>query len=509
MSAASPPSDHLHVRLTELWAEAFRRLDLLPREEPLGPVEYSPGLVAYVACICLVAVAAAVLTVRAPSDPLTLVLGALTVGAVAAYGVHTLTGAEARFSADVMVHLGLTLVTGPVGALAGSLTASIGARQRFRPGWFRTLFNAADYFLANLAAWFAFQGILRLGSGVWWVQLLAGLGAGIAQYLANHLPLAGVIRLASRGQLRFWRVFTRSLSTSPYFLGYGLSAEGFVLLHHAAGAFGFFLMLIPPILLQGFLIFLARRVHAFEVETKAYQEARVRLLQRAIDASNEERERIAAAIHDGIVQDLAGLTFSLGAYSNSDENSLSGEERARLLQLVSEGAETARRATRDLRSLIIEIAPPKLKELGLKPALEDLLANLGSGISTRLEVEEGLALGDSTNGLLYRVAQEAVRNSMKYSSAEHLTIEIRGNDADVVLRIVDDGRGFDPAEQAYRLEKGHLGLGLLQRTVADGGGSLRINSAPGRGTLVEIRVPIGSGRNGQPQRRTARPRSHR
>jgi signal transduction histidine kinase len=185
------------------------------------------------------------------------------------------------------------------------------------------------------------------------------------------------------------------------------------------------------------------------------------------------------------------------------------DERSRLLQLVAEGAETARRATRDLRSLIIEIAPPKLKELGLRPALEDLLINLGTGITTKLDIEEGLILGDSTNGLLYRVAQEAVRNSMKYSGAGHLTVEIRGHGADVVLRIVDDGRGFDPAEQAHRLQEGHVGLGLLQRTVADGGGSLRIESAPGRGTLVEIRAPVVTGRNSQPQRRTARPRSHR
>jgi signal transduction histidine kinase len=471
-------------------------------------VDFSPALVAYVAAISAIAVAAALLTVRMPADPVTILVGAVAAGLLAAYGVHSLTGAQIEFSVEIMAHLGLTLAVGPAGALAASVAGSVGNGRRFHPGWFRSLYNTADYFLADLAAWLVFHAVLRFGSP-WWLQLLAGLAAGGAQFLANHLPLAGVIRLATRGQIGFWRSVGRAMGTAPYFVGYGLSADGFVLLHRTAGAFGFTLMLIPLILLQGFLVFIARQVHAFEVETKAYQEARVRLLQRAIDASNEERERIAAAIHDGIVQDLAGLTFSLGAYSNSDENSLSGEERARLLKLVSEGAETARRATRDLRSLIIEIAPPKLKELGLKPALEDLLINLGSSVNTRLDVEEGLALGDSTNGLLYRVAQEAVRNSMKYSNAEHLTIEIRCHGADVVLRIVDDGRGFDPAQQAHRLDEGHVGLGLLQRTVADGGGSLRVESAPGRGTLVEIRAPIGIARNSQPQPRNARPRSPR
>jgi signal transduction histidine kinase len=508
MSSSVPAAAPSGKPLSSVWESVKRRFDVLPPEAGLGPVDYSPGLVVYVAAVMAIAVTAAVLTVRVPADPITVLVGALAACLLAAYGVHSLTGAQIEFSVEIMAHLGLTLAVGPAGALAASLGGSIGNGRRFHPGWFRSAYNTADYFLADLAAWLVFHAVLRFGNP-WWLQLLAGLAAGAAQFLANHLPLAGVIRLATRGQMGFWQNVSRAVGTAPYFVGYGLSADGFVLLHRTAGAFGFTLMLIPLILLQGFLVFLARRVDQFEVETKAYQEARVRLLQRAIDASNEERERVAAAIHDGIVQDLAGLTFSLGAYASVDGDSMSHDERDRLLRLVSEGAETARRATRDLRSLIIEIAPPKLKELGLKPALEDLLVNLGSGISTRLDVEEGLGLGESTNGLLYRVAQEAVRNSMKYSSAEHLTVEVRAHGTDVVLKIVDDGRGFDPAEQAKRLEEGHVGLGLLQRTVADGGGRLRIESAPGRGTLVEIRAPIGNARNGQPQRRTARPRSHR
>ncbi len=461
----------------------------------------------YVTAMLAIAVTAAVLTGRMPSMP-SRCCSARWQRPLAAYGVHSLTGAQIEFSVEIMAHLGLTLAVGPAGALAASVGGSVGNGSRFHPGWFRSMYNTADYFLADLAAWFVFHAVLRFGSP-WWLQLLAGLAAGGAQFLANHLPLAGVIRLATRGQMGFWQNVRRTFGTAPYFIGYGLSADGFVLLHRTAGAFGFTLMLIPLVLLRLPRLHSPRRVHAFEVETKAYQEARVRLLQRAIDASNEERERVAAAIHDGIVQDLAGLTFSLGAYSNVDAGTMNPDERSRLLQLVAEGAETARRATRDLRSLIIEIAPPKLKELGLRPALEDLLINLGTGITTKLDIEEGLILGDSTNGLLYRVAQEAVRNSMKYSGAGHLTVEIRGHGADVVLRIVDDGRGFDPAEQAHRLQEGHVGLGLLQRTVADGGGSLRIESAPGRGTLVEIRAPVVTGRNSQPQRRTARPRSHR
>jgi two-component system NarL family sensor kinase len=243
------------------------------------------------------------------------------------------------------------------------------------------------------------------------------------------------------------------------------------------------------LLLQGFLVYLARRMHVYEEETKAHQEARVRLLQRAIDASNEERERIAASIHDGVVQELAGLSFSLGAYAHTRSHDPNGHDQQAILKLVREASETARRATRDLRTLIIEIAPPKLKEQGLGAALEDLLANVGSGPKTELHLDDGLRLDDSTNRLIYRVAQEAVRNSTKYAHAENLSIQVAYDGADVVLRVADDGRGFDAVEQDRQLAEGHVGLGLLQRTVADGGGSLRIASEPGGGTTVEMRAP--------------------
>ncbi len=130
-----------------------------------------------------------------PSDPLTVLLGRWQVFLLAAYGVHSLTGAQIEFSVEIMAHLGLTLAVGPAGALAASVGGSVGNGSRFHPGWFRSMYNTADYFLADLAAWSVFHAVLRFGSP-WWLQLLAGLAAGGAQFLANHL-LAGVIRLAT------------------------------------------------------------------------------------------------------------------------------------------------------------------------------------------------------------------------------------------------------------------------------------------------------------------------
>ena len=104
--------------MSSAWESLKRRLDVLPAEEPLGRVDFNSGLVIYVASIWAIAAAAALVTVRVPADPLTVVLGALAACLLSAYGVHSLTGAQIEFSVESMAHLGLTLAVGPAGALA-------------------------------------------------------------------------------------------------------------------------------------------------------------------------------------------------------------------------------------------------------------------------------------------------------------------------------------------------------------------------------------------------------
>jgi signal transduction histidine kinase len=116
---------------------------------------------------------------------------------------------------------------------------------------------------------------------------------------------------------------------------------------------------------------------------------RERLLERAVDASSAERRRIAADLHDGVVQDLAGLSFNLAAAS--ERSRVSGDlASAHELDI---GAEQARQSVRGLRSLLVEIYPPSLRQAGLAAALADLLGPVASrGIETHLDIAEGLQL---------------------------------------------------------------------------------------------------------------------
>jgi signal transduction histidine kinase len=145
---------------------------------------------------------------------------------------------------------------------------------------------------------------------------------------------------------------------------------------------------------------------------------------------------------------------------------------------------------RDLRTLIVEIAPPNLHVEGIDNALRDLLEPLaGSGVAIKLDAPSDTALSAATTSLLFRVAQEALRNAGKHAGASRVEVRLQNRGDHVRLEIVDDGRGFTADDLESRRRDGHVGLSLLRDLVADAGGSLRVESAPGRGTSVDVEVP--------------------
>jgi signal transduction histidine kinase len=176
-----------------------------------------------------------------------------------------------------------------------------------------------------------------------------------------------------------------------------------------------------------------------------------------------------------------------------DPATLTPQQAVAVVGLVEQASATTRGAARDLRTLLIEIAPPRLRAHGLEAALEDLVAALVPGPTPeiRLQVCEEACPDEATRALAYRVAQEALRNAVKHAGATGIDVRVAREGADLLVRIHDDGRGFSLDELARRQEQGHVGLGLLERTALDGGGALHVDSTPGAGTLVELRVPPG------------------
>jgi two-component system, NarL family, sensor kinase len=127
----------------------------------------------------------------------------------------------------------------------------------------------------------------------------------------------------------------------------------------------------------------------------------------------------------------------------------------------------------------------------LRAALNDMLHNVSGHVETTLDMPEEVdSIGEGQQALLYRVAQEAMRNSLKYSEASKLSVGISKVEQDIVLLVVDNGNGFTVVDRAKRQEEGHVGLTLLERTVKDGGGEFDIWSEPGQGTRITMRVPV-------------------
>jgi signal transduction histidine kinase len=211
------------------------------------------------------------------------------------------------------------------------------------------------------------------------------------------------------------------------------------------------------------------------------------MLHEALDASQTERRRIAADLHDGVVQDLVGVSYTLAAHAER----LDGEGDAAAGAALRDGASKTRESVRALRTLLVDIYPPNLHRAGLAAALGDLARTYSArGLRTSVEVEPGLTPTEATERLLFRVAQESLRNTFKHANATSATVSIGREDADrLVLEAIDDGHGFDPGRLNGEADPGHFGIQLLRDRAEEAGGDLDVTSVEGRGTTVRMELP--------------------
>jgi len=206
---------------------------------------------------------------------------------------------------------------------------------------------------------------------------------------------------------------------------------------------------------------------------------------RALDASEGERRRIAADLHDGVVQDLAGTSMMLAVAAQQAPTA----PRQDLETALQAGADSARQSMRQLRSLLVEIYPPNLRTAGLPAALPDLLAGLTArGIKTELRIDDAVELSAEAERLVFRTAQEAVRNVADHAHAVVVSLTTTtGGMTEFVVS--DDGRGFSTDTMAQKRAAGHLGLTLLEDRARSLGGELTVDSRPGQGTRITLRIP--------------------
>ncbi len=213
------------------------------------------------------------------------------------------------------------------------------------------------------------------------------------------------------------------------------------------------------------------------------QQEREELLQRAIDASELERRRIARDLHDGPVQDLAGVSYTL-----SSAVAEAREVDPELAGALEQTSRQTRESIRALRTLLVDIYPPRLHSEGLIAALSDLVSAVSAaGVETTLDADPDLRLPPSVEAVVFRVAQESLRNVLEHAHAKHVHVQVRTSADQAVLDVRDDGRGFNSSPVDG---EEHFGLRMLNDLARDSNGRLEIDSTPAQGTTVRLGIPL-------------------
>jgi two-component system sensor histidine kinase UhpB len=213
------------------------------------------------------------------------------------------------------------------------------------------------------------------------------------------------------------------------------------------------------------------------------------LSRRLVEAVVAERRRIAGELHDRVGQTLSALNINLDILLGMLGEKAPADVRIRLrdsLALVDGTLQS-------IENVMAELRPPLLEEYGVGAALgwhaEEFSRRTGIAIEFEdLARQKNRQLPREAGVALFRISQEALNNIAKHAQATRVSLRLEPEGADMVLTIRDDGRGFDPVE--VRTRSSRYGMTTMKERVLAAGGSLEVESAPGKGTTLRARVPF-------------------
>ncbi|MFJ3338399.1 GAF domain-containing sensor histidine kinase [Streptomyces sp. NPDC086766] len=200
----------------------------------------------------------------------------------------------------------------------------------------------------------------------------------------------------------------------------------------------------------------------------------------------EERSRLAHELHDAVSQKLFSLRLTAQAAA-----ALVDRDPARAKGELQQVAALAAEAVDELRAAVVELRPAALDEDGLVATLRTQIQVLDRAHTARVTFAARAfrALPAAQEEAMLRVAQEALHNALRHSGADRVDVTLDRRGCGAVLRVTDDGGGFDP--HVVRSAGRHLGLVSMRDRASGVGGTLTVESAPGKGTLIEMEVPGG------------------
>jgi len=211
-------------------------------------------------------------------------------------------------------------------------------------------------------------------------------------------------------------------------------------------------------------------------------------------ATAQERSRLARELHDAVTQTV----FSMNLTAEGARLACEADPR-KVPGMLDRLQELGRDALAEMRSLVDELRPRSVAELGLVRSLQKHLAmrRRRDELAVQLTVSGPERGGEAVQEALFRTAQEALNNVLRHSGVKEAEVELRYGEREVSLRVRDAGRGFTPASApgaAAAVSPESFGLVNMRERVEALGGSFRLVSAPGAGTTVEARVPLEPGR---------------
>jgi signal transduction histidine kinase len=202
-------------------------------------------------------------------------------------------------------------------------------------------------------------------------------------------------------------------------------------------------------------------------------------------AALQERQRLARELHDSVSQALYGISLEVHTALEALQSSEAEQAEASMQYVLA----LAEAGLAEMRALIFELRPESLETEGLVAALTRQVAVLRTRYKLAVEVDlaEEPALSLERKQALYRIAQEALHNIVKHAQASAVVLRLTRQPREILLEVRDNGRGFDPTGPF----PGHLGLLSMWERATKMGATLTIESAPGQGTRLSVRIPLG------------------
>jgi signal transduction histidine kinase len=385
------------------------------------------------------------------------------------------------------VLMAVAFLYAPVPAGLAGLVGSFDPREfRRESSIMRALFNRCQIALAVVAASAIFHSIADLKLSPAFVLLLAAIIAAIGDYVINTGLVAigagllyGLAPYKVLAELRIGRL-------SEFMIIYvGLGVLGLALAKFVNQAVGFWAVpvFVVPLLLGRQMFYRGKALEEAHKELQDREQVLRALSNRMAEERQDEREKIAAYLHD----DLAQLLFKLSLQVDIARRHLATGKIDETERTLEEIKDTKARTSDRIRALIRDLHRSPLGRAGLADSLQSFILETArdSDVDFHTDVDE-VELPPPIALLVYHIAREGVMNALKHANARNVWLTVKGEADLVELVLRDDGEGFDTDAPP---PEGHFGVTMMRERALVGGGSFELTSVEGEGTTVTVRFP--------------------